>query len=566
MAEASKLEEAFVALEALAGPGGQRADLMKPTNVRHLCTMERMDVARFTRLMIRIAGWTPHVTELKKLMSKAKAASAELKAKEHAEEELRERLERAREAGRPFIASGMPVKIAADFLAQRFPHLVYLGEEWLNYQGNCYAKIDGLAVRQAVQRFCVAGVDEATGEDYVTKKKEVDDIMDGVRNMVYRDKASYNPPTWLETDSTEPPADLTLSCGNGLLDLTTRTLMPPSWTFFTRNGLEYDYIPREDCPPPREWLETLEKWWPGDSETQEALQEMFGYIISGDTSYQKLFMIVGPGRSGKGTINDVLTNLVGKANAVSKQLRDLKGEFGLADMVGKTLFTISDMRMDKNTSTAHLAELLLNIVGEDFIGINAKFKDAYTTKLNTRVVLYGNMELALPDKAGALAMRCIPFLMTKSFFNNEDLTLSDRIVANELPGVLNWALDGLDRLRARGCFKLTKGGEKVLKAIKLKASPVMSFLAEVCEDGEAVPVRVLHKAFEGWFKEKGFSPWQDEEHFVEEVHMVNRLADVERREYGGKRVRCFTHIALKPEFVDHKWESDDLADDDTGEE
>lgn len=44
-----------------------------------------------------------------------------------------------------------------------------------------------------------------------------------------------------------------------------------------------------------------------------SLQEMFGYLLSGDTSAQKMFMLVGPKRGGKGTIGRVLHSVARQA-------------------------------------------------------------------------------------------------------------------------------------------------------------------------------------------------------------------------------------------------------------
>jgi putative DNA primase/helicase len=52
---------------------------------------------------------------------------------------------------------------------------------------------------------------------------------------------------------------------------------------------------------PLEWLSFLARLWPDDAQSIDALQEIFGYVLTSDTSQQKAFLIVGPPRSGKGT-------------------------------------------------------------------------------------------------------------------------------------------------------------------------------------------------------------------------------------------------------------------------
>jgi putative DNA primase/helicase len=55
--------------------------------------------------------------------------------------------------------------------------------------------------------------------------------------------------------------------------------------------------------------------------------------LSGDTSLQKLLMVVGPKRSGKGTIGRVLTGLLGVHNTAAPTLASLTTNFGLAPLI-----------------------------------------------------------------------------------------------------------------------------------------------------------------------------------------------------------------------------------------
>ncbi len=56
----------------------------------------------------------------------------------------------------------------------------------------------------------------------------------------------------------------------------------------------------------------LKSLWPDDQQAINTLQEIFGYLITSDTKQQKIFSLVGPMRSGKGTIARILTALLGQ--------------------------------------------------------------------------------------------------------------------------------------------------------------------------------------------------------------------------------------------------------------
>ena len=102
------------------------------------------------------------------------------------------------------------------------------------------------------------------------------------------------------------------ACSNGLLHLPTRTLLPHTPTFYSVNAVEYAYDAR--VKEPVEWLRFLQLLWEQDTQSIATLQELFGLLLTGDTRHQKAFLLVGPIRSGKGTIARVLTALLGGDN------------------------------------------------------------------------------------------------------------------------------------------------------------------------------------------------------------------------------------------------------------
>jgi putative DNA primase/helicase len=53
----------------------------------------------------------------------------------------------------------------------------------------------------------------------------------------------------------------------------------------------------------------------------------------------------------------------------------------------------------------------------------------------------------------------------------------------ELPGILNWAIKGWKRLRARRKFVLSPASQEVLNRMKKKAAPILNFVEEECEVG-----------------------------------------------------------------------------------
>ena len=123
----------------------------------------------------------------------------------------------------------------------------------------------------------------------------------------------------------------------------------PTPLFFSRNALDYDFD--FDAPAPTAWLD-FQAIWPKDKASIDALQEWFGYCLLPDTRQQKILMIVGPKRCGKGTVGRVLGRVIGEANVCGPTFSSLAGSFGLRPLLGKTLAIISDARLTRRTDLA----------------------------------------------------------------------------------------------------------------------------------------------------------------------------------------------------------------------
>jgi putative DNA primase/helicase len=99
-----------------------------------------------------------------------------------------------------------------------------------------------------------------------------------------------------------------------------------------------------------------------------------------------------------------------------------------------------------------------------------------------------------------LASRFVVLTLLKSFYGKEDTQLTGKLLT-ELPGILNWALKGLDRLRDRGQFEMPKSSLDVIRQLEDLASPVSAFLRDWCapaKPDQQVNVKMLFNAYRQW--------------------------------------------------------------------
>jgi putative DNA primase/helicase len=253
--------------------------------------------------------------------------------------------------------------------------------------------------------------------------------------------------------------------------------MPHTPAFFSLNALDFDYQP--NAPPPTEWLKFLKQLWPDDQQSIDMLQEMFGLMLTGHTSHQKAFLLVGPKRSGKGTIARVMTRMLGQPNVCGPTLSSLGTNFGLSPLISKRLAIISDARLGGKTDQQVVVERILSITGEDILDVDRENRDPWTGRLETRIMVLTNELPKLADASGALVSRFLILLLTNSFYGKEDRGLTERL-SRELPGILNWGLDGWDRLKQRGYFVQPASSAAAQRDFEDLGSPIGAFLRDKC--------------------------------------------------------------------------------------
>ena len=363
--------------------------------------------------------------------------------------------------------------------------------------------------------------------------------------------SSVEPPAWLTPESEWAAAEV-LACKNGLVHLPSLVagkdaMIRPTPLFFSPNALDYDFDPR--APKPAAWMEFLNKLWPDDRESIRTLQEWYGYCTLPDTSQQKILLLVGPKRSGKGTIARVLTQMIGMANVCGPTLASLGTNFGLWPLLGKTLAVISDARLGKQTDVAIVTERLLAISGEDGITIDRKNLSQITCKLAVRFMLLTNELPRLNDPSGAVVGRLVLLRLTCSWYGKEDTRLTAKLL-RELPSILLWAIRGWERLRERGHFVQPTTSLGVIRDLEDLSSPMGAFVRDLCVVGpnESVPVQDLYGRWKLWCEEKGWKGAGTEQIFGRDLRAVVPGLDVAVPRHPDdktRRIRVYNGVRLK---------------------
>lgn len=371
---------------------------------------------------------------------------------------------------------------------------------------------------------------------WVINKRITDNIMDELVSLILL-PAATEPGTWLGESGFGP----CIAFENCLLDLAMHEEFRRDPRYFNLNSLPFGYDPSARCP---EWEKFVASVWPDDLKTRHTLAQMLGYLVSGRTDLQCMFGLIGPPRAGKGVVSQIATELVGRTNTTALHLSSFGERFGLSNLIGKSLAIMADVRT-AGKNKAEAVERLLSITGRDAVQVDRKKIELWDGRLDARVLYLSNETPYLGDASGAVAGRFVMLPFSRSFAGAEDRELEAKLAA-ELPGILNWAFEGLAELdRQGGRFTQSAVALELKQDTADLSSPMKEFLRDTCDPapGGRVEKTVLYRAYRQWAVDTGRTP-VDVSVFARNLLAEGQVGKM-RGGSDGERRQMFTGIRLR---------------------
>ncbi|MBL0029150.1 MAG: hypothetical protein IPO95_08785 [Rhodanobacteraceae bacterium] len=220
----------------------------------------------------------------------------------------------------PKISLSSPLQSARllreSFRASGVHGLHFVSGEFFRWNGSYFEVVSDDAMRATGYKWLSGCVDAQAATPIAPNRRCVTDLLDALKGESHATQ-SHRLNGW--TTRTTPIRATSLLLRTGCYT-PTRNLLPPDPRLFATSALPINFDPHSQQP--ENWLSFLNSVWPDDPESIAAMREWFGLCaLTGDTSLQKALLMVGPRRSGKGTIFRALRALTGDANVYCADLR-----------------------------------------------------------------------------------------------------------------------------------------------------------------------------------------------------------------------------------------------------
>ncbi|MCE9548358.1 MAG: DUF5906 domain-containing protein [Planctomycetia bacterium] len=334
------------------------------------------------------------------------------------------------------------------------------------------------------------------------------DLLTNLRGMVLHQRWDVEMPMrYTPNQVIERP--MCLACQNGVLDFEhldapELALSPTTPNYFTACSIPVDYDPGAQCP---RWLAFLNQALPRTSEDdrrQEVLQQFFGYSLLPECRYEAMLILYGAGRTGKSTVLTVWERMLGSENVARVLFEQIGNNFRLVDLQNKYVNLSSEIDfMGKGREG-----LLKQIISGEPITSDRKHKDSVKLRLFVKLVFACNDLPNISDTSEGMWRRLliIPFEnpVPKEQVN---IMLADELSA-EAPGILSWALAGLQQLREQGHFSECGKGAAAIGEHRTTSDTVAEFLEECCRslEGWAVHSQRLYELYVAFCEGRGRKP------------------------------------------------------------
>ena len=408
-------------------------------------------------------------------------------------------------------------------------------------RGDLYRFLDGKRYLKETQR----GVEISP---YKPTRAKVTDILDAFN---YIRPVIDDPPTWLDSDTVTRPRQV-IAFKNGLLDVDEYVngkiiLHDPTPEYFILATMPYAYDPKAESQLYEDVVNVL---FNADDESIRLLTQWFGYLIVPDNRFEKFMLFTGATRSGKGTILETFQSSLGKTQYCGTTFQAMTKDHGTDPMHGKLAVMLGDAKTPRASEAGAAIELMLRIIGNDPVEINAKYAKQFTTKLFCRFTIAMNELPSFSDHAGAMRSRLNLLHFPNCYEGVEDVTLKERLAKDAREGkLINVALRGLKDLYEQGKFYVPDASKIHIEAFNEITNPVLAFIKETCTTGEDVKDYYTSKdqvfnLWCGWCASNNKKPGQKQT-FCQRVQNSGMGITSARPRVDGSREQMFKDVKIK---------------------
>ena len=271
--------------------------------------------------------------------------------------------------------------------------------------------------------------------------------------------------------------------------------------YYSTIRVPYAYDKPADCPL---WKKTLNEIFEGDINKLNVLQEFFGYGLTRDTKREKALLLLGESRSGKSTILNTFQYMIGEENCSHVALANMDNPVYTSMMINKLINIDGEV---SKKAEAFESQFKTIVTGHEVM-CNDKFMKPFKFRPFCKFVMSANEFPKITDHSSAFYKRLILIPCNRVFDENEqNINLREELL-KELPGILNWAIEGLERLNKNNGFTPADFMKDAVKELENDNNPANMFLNEhvIVAENDYIEKGQLYDHYKKWAEDNKMYP------------------------------------------------------------
>jgi putative DNA primase/helicase len=270
---------------------------------------------------------------------------------------------------------------------------------------------------------------------------------------------------------------------------------------FMRYQLPFSYDTKATAPLFEKYLDRVLP----DKDLQNLLSEYLGYVFIKNLKLEKVLLLFGGGGNGKSVIFEIINKLFGSENITNYPLDSLNEPQNRAELEGKLLNYASELKDGIDSDT------FKQLASGEPIFTRRLYQSPYVMTDYAKLMFNANKLPKDVEHNEAYFRRFIIIPFTETITAEEkDVQLHNKIINNELSGVFNWVLLGLNRVILNKGFTVSKISTNFLEAYKNESDTVAMFLDENGYeknfDGKYTSASELYSSYKEYSKTYCYSP------------------------------------------------------------
>ncbi len=216
-----------------------------------------------------------------------------------------------------------------------------------------------------------------------------------------------------------------------------------------------------------------------DKSQQMVLAEYIGYLFIKNGSKaikeEKVLILYGSGANGKSVFFEIINALLGKENITNYPLQNL------TDSKGYHRAKIANVLLNyaSEISGKMEANVFKQMASGEPIDARLPFGEPFTLDQYAKLIFNCNELPKDVEHSNAFFRRFLIIYFSQTIpAHEQDKELHTKIIENELSGVFNWALEGLNRLLFQKGFTKCEAVEQAREEYKIQSDSILTFLQE----------------------------------------------------------------------------------------